>query len=656
MDELRERGGDVDHLALLARGDRAALGEALKALGYTKMGMRKKLENELVAYEPAVSPNAPAAPVAPAPAAAAAAPRPAPAPAAAAPAAAAAPEPQGDQALGTAAFRAGRHDEAEAFWKKALLANPHDAALHSNLSAVRLLLGRAEEALEDAGKAIEQRPGWGKAHGRRGAALAALGCHADAVEAYERGVKLSPDNTHMLAELGHQKRLLQERAEAAAAAAAAADGGSASASDANPPPAASMAPEPEPAPATAPAGAPAETPGQGVSVDRRGNAVETLGAEGGAGGAKYTRVADTDTLMAQGAQAFKAGEHEKAEALYTAALKRRPADARILSNRSASRLAMAEFTAALEDAVAAVEARPDWARAHGRQGAALAGLGRLDEALGCFRKGLELEPGSEHFASEIKRVISEKEIAEKARGAASGESHVALTGLELAKQCVKLGRPEQAVRELDKLITNQVDDAELYCERSIAHADSSRFALAHEDASTAVYLYKQQEDPEIKPWEDIKDLKFTPMTRQEKNALARSQGRSFLLRGHAEVRLCDYDAAMHTFQQGCKADARLGPEAHKELREQWYATKELCRGWRRAGKMRKKTQKANAFRAERQPVLADIAKFVQPSDKALALKNLASIHTKWGMHEDAITLYTAALAETPDDMQVRDRG
>ena len=134
---------------------------------------------------------------------------------------------------------------------------------------------------------------------------------------------------------------------------------------------------------------------------------------------------------------------------------------------------------------------------------------------------------------------------------------------------------------------------------------------------------------------------------------------AFLLRGEAETRLCDYDAAMRTFQLGCKADARLGPEARKELRQAWYGThrhrdsasthphlpcdlpglkptlaafgryaaKELCRGWRRAGRLKKAEARKRAFAGERRPVLHDIQKFTRPEDKALALRNLAMLHS-----------------------------
>ena len=50
LGELEARGGDIEELrALLARGDRAALTERLKALGYAKMGHRVQMEKAMLA-------------------------------------------------------------------------------------------------------------------------------------------------------------------------------------------------------------------------------------------------------------------------------------------------------------------------------------------------------------------------------------------------------------------------------------------------------------------------------------------------------------------------------------------------------------------------------------------------------------------------------
>ena len=57
-----------------------------------------------------------------------------------------------------------------------------------------------------------------------------------------------------------------------------------------------------------------------------------------------------------------------------------------------------------------------------------------------------------------------------------GGAQVALVGLALAKECNRLGRPEQAICELDKLLSNKVADAELYCERALAHNKTHQLA------------------------------------------------------------------------------------------------------------------------------------------------------------------------------------
>ena len=707
--EISSAGADVDSLLSLARGPRSELSDALKKLGFTKMGHRKKIEQQLVA-EAAAMPAPPAAPAAVEPAS----PKPtgSSAPPSAAPAPAPAPEPPPPpsdpaerlQAEGTAAFKVGNHEKAAKLYSEALGLRPDDATLLSNRSAAYLCLGRHEAALDDATACVRLRPSWGKAHGRHGAALAALGCAKDAVAAYERGLKHTPDSTQMQTELSrlrtlvaeqevdrrHQEEMAQMRREQQAEAEAAE---AARAAEANPEAAAAAAAAAEeassgggggqPSKKGAAAAAAAAAAADGGAGKKKGEPAAAAAAAAapppkpkeqrigrnadGTGGQTYVRVADTDELQAQGTEAFKVGDYEEAQEKWTAALRRRPDDATLLSNRSAAWLALGEKKLALEDAERCVEVKPDWYKGYGRLGAALYAFGKLDDAIAAYKKGLALNGDSPVLRTEFERLQGEKAAGGPGRGmpgAAGGgggggggagggeggdEGGLALTGLALARECNRLGRPEQAVRELDKLLTNKVADAELYCERSIAHLNCHRLSCAVEDASTAVYLYEHQHDPELKPWENPKELGIKLMTRQEKNELARKEGRSFLLRGQAETRLCDYDTAMRTYQLGCKADARLGPEALKDLRTAWYAAKELCRGWRRAGVMKNPERRKMAFKAQRLPALHDIAQFERPEDKALALRNMAGIHTKWKMHEDAIELLTTALTHTPND-------
>ena len=202
--ELKSLGADADALVNTARTSRSSLTDTLKALGYNKMGARKKVEQALVAAA-AAKPEAAVAPAEdaatgsqppPAEEKAAAAPppppQPTPAPAPAAPAPAPPPPPvvrdaDTAQAEGTAAFQLGRYAEAIEKYTEALGLRSDDATLLSDRSAAFLCIGHSENALDDATRCVKLRPNWGKAHGRHGAALAALGCTHDAVLAYERG-------------------------------------------------------------------------------------------------------------------------------------------------------------------------------------------------------------------------------------------------------------------------------------------------------------------------------------------------------------------------------------------------------------------------------------------------------------------------------------
>ena len=165
--DLRAHGGDLNTLLALARdAPRADLSEALKTLGYTKMGARKKVEQALVA-EAATAPSSaapaepPEPPASPGPTATGATPT-ATGATDDAPANPPALPPKADadslQAEGTAAFKSGAHERAAALYGEALALRPEDATLFSNRSAALLLLGRNEAALDDAVEAVRLRP------------------------------------------------------------------------------------------------------------------------------------------------------------------------------------------------------------------------------------------------------------------------------------------------------------------------------------------------------------------------------------------------------------------------------------------------------------------------------------------------------------------
>jgi len=82
---------------------------------------------------------------------------------------------------------------AERLWSRAIELVP-DATLHANRSAARLQMGHCEDALKDASEAVRLDPNYSKAFYRKGQACDKLKRYADAIGAYEAGLKLEPDS------------------------------------------------------------------------------------------------------------------------------------------------------------------------------------------------------------------------------------------------------------------------------------------------------------------------------------------------------------------------------------------------------------------------------------------------------------------------------
>lgn len=128
---------------------------------------------------------------------------------------------------GTAAFRAGdfaaaaeRYTEAVRFVASGGRPRFDVATLYSNRSAAFAAVGRHARALADAEEAVSHKPGWAKAHLRRGVACEGLKHHQEAADAYAAAERLAGDDpTREEAAAG------RERAAAAARAAVERSGG-----------------------------------------------------------------------------------------------------------------------------------------------------------------------------------------------------------------------------------------------------------------------------------------------------------------------------------------------------------------------------------------------------------------------------------------------
>jgi len=96
--------------------------------------------------------------------------------------------------LGLAANTAGKTQEAVAYYGRALLSAPSDAAVHTDLAAAYLTLGAAGNAEAHARRAAFLDPGFGTAHYNLGNALFALGDAAGAADAFATAIKTEPEN------------------------------------------------------------------------------------------------------------------------------------------------------------------------------------------------------------------------------------------------------------------------------------------------------------------------------------------------------------------------------------------------------------------------------------------------------------------------------
>ncbi|KAH6575146.1 hypothetical protein BASA60_005167 [Batrachochytrium salamandrivorans] len=118
----------------------------------------------------------------------------------------------------------------------------------------------------------------------------------------------------------------------------------------------------------------------------------------------------SDDFKAQGNKAFSSGEFESAIKLFSQAIDLDPSNHVLYSNRSAAYASLHNYTDAVTDANKTIELRPDWVKGYSRKGAALHGLGQLDDAVSVYQEGLKIEPEN----ALLKRGLSDVESTQAA--------------------------------------------------------------------------------------------------------------------------------------------------------------------------------------------------------------------------------------------------
>ncbi|KAI3926257.1 hypothetical protein MKW98_028393 [Papaver atlanticum] len=98
---------------------------------------------------------------------------------------------------GRDAFQGEQYLMAATWFKEALAIFPKDAAVLSNMSACYARLDDGINALDYATKCMHERPEWPKAYYRMGIALNMQKRYGDAADAFNKGLKLDPENKEL---------------------------------------------------------------------------------------------------------------------------------------------------------------------------------------------------------------------------------------------------------------------------------------------------------------------------------------------------------------------------------------------------------------------------------------------------------------------------
>ena len=112
------------------------------------------------------------------------------------------------KAAGNKFQQEGKFDEAIEAYTKAIDLDGSDHTFWSNRSVVYLAKGDADGAFKDAVECIKVKPDWPKGYVRKGAALHKATRYDEAIEAYEAGLKIAPDDAGLKSGLEAVKRLL----------------------------------------------------------------------------------------------------------------------------------------------------------------------------------------------------------------------------------------------------------------------------------------------------------------------------------------------------------------------------------------------------------------------------------------------------------------
>jgi predicted O-linked N-acetylglucosamine transferase (SPINDLY family) len=201
---------------------------------------------------------------------------------------------------------------------------------------------------------------------------------------------------------------------------------------------------------------------------------------------------DLTALLAQAFSLHQAGRLADAEPIYRRIIEAQLRHFEALHHLGIIHYQRGEHIAAIRQIDAALKVNPQVAAAHNNRGAALAGLGRLDEAIESYARAISLNPG--YVDALFNRASALKDLERLDAALASYDLAIALApghAAALAKRgnvLCALQRFDEAVASYDRALAFKSDYGEAHNNRGVALAGLRRFdeALASYDRALAL--------------------------------------------------------------------------------------------------------------------------------------------------------------------------
>jgi len=193
----------------------------------------------------------------------------------------------------------------------------------------------------------------------------------------------------------------------------------------------------------------------------------------------------------KGNKFFLAKQYSQAVEWYTKAVQADPTDSAFYSNRAAAYMGENKFDEALADSEHCVTLHPNWVKGYYRKGAALVSLGRHEEAVRAFKKGLEIEPTND----DLREKLAEAEREAKYTVKRFDEQGNALSPAQIAKEegnvFFRESKYEKAIEKYSRavqLATTEDEKAVYYSNRATCYAQLQNHQQVVDDCTASINI------------------------------------------------------------------------------------------------------------------------------------------------------------------------